>query len=313
EILAALTQRHLLTHFQADAVRKGSGADIVLGQYRLLDLLGQGGMGTVYRAEHLTLRREVAVKVMARAAEGNQRMVNRFYAEARAVARLQHTNLVACFDAGRVRRPGPTPVFRDYFVMELIPGQDLFALIREKGPLLPHRACDLFRQVAEALAEAHRHGLIHRDIKPSNILVTPDWQAKVLDFGLARVPQRNVTEPGTLLGTIGYMAPEQARDPHAVDTRADLFSLGATMYWALTGREPYPETGNPLQDLHRRLPPSPAPVRQVRPEVPAEVSDVVAKLMETDPDHRFPSARSAAATLTGFALWLPTTITFNTD
>jgi response regulator RpfG family c-di-GMP phosphodiesterase len=311
EILAALVQQHLMTPFQADTVRKGAGHELILGQYRLLDLLGQGGMGTVYRAEHLQLRREVAVKVMARAAEGNQRMVNRFYAEARAVARLQHPNIVTCFDAGRIRRPGPTPLYRDYFVMELIHGEDLFALIREKGPLAPHRACDLFRQVADALGEAHRNGLIHRDMKPPNIFVTPDWQAKVLDFGLARVPQSNVTEPGTLLGTVGFMAPEQARDPHAIDSRADLFSLGASMYWALTGREPYPETGNPLQDLHRRMTTTPPPVRQVRPEVPAEVSDVVAKLMHSDPDQRFPSARSVAATLTGFALWLPTTITLS--
>ena len=116
-----------------------------------------------------------------------------------------------------------------------------------------------------------------------------------------------MTEPGTLLGTIGYMAPEQARDPHAVDTRADLFSLGASMYWALTGREPYPETGNTIQDLHRRMTTSATPVRQVRPEVPVEVSDLVGRLMEMDPDQRYPSARAVAATLTGFALWLPTT------
>jgi response regulator RpfG family c-di-GMP phosphodiesterase len=307
EILNALVQRHLLTRFQADAVRKGNGAEIVLAQYRLLDILGQGGMGTVYRAEHFQLRREVAVKVMARAAEGNERMVSRFYAEARAVARLQHPNIVTCFDAGRYQNPGPNPQHSYYFVMELIAGQDLFHLVREKGPLPAHRACELFRQVADALAEAHRHGLIHRDIKPSNILVTPDWQAKVLDFGLARVPTRNVTEPGTLLGTVGYMAPEQARDPHAVDTRADLFSLGASMYWALTGREPYPETGNTIQDLHRRMTTSATPVRQVRPEVPVEVSDLIVRLMEMDPDQRYPSARAVAATLTGFALWLPTT------
>lgn len=313
DILDAMQRRHLLTQFQADAVRKGAGSEIILGQYRLLELLGQGGMGTVYRAEHMHLRREVAVKVMARAAEGNQRMVNRFYAEARAVARLQHPNIVTCFDAGRIRRPGPTPLFRDYFVMELIHGQDLFALVRDKGALPPHRVCDIFRQVAEALGEAHRHGLIHRDMKPPNVLITPDWQAKVLDFGLARVPQKNVTEPGTLLGTVGYMAPEQARDPHAIDSRADLFSLGASMYWALTGREPYPETGNPLQDLHRRLTTLPPSVRQVRPEIPAELSDMVAKLMHSDPDQRFPSARSIAATLTGFALWLPTAITISPE
>lgn len=308
ELLQGLHQRHLLTRFQMEAIQRGNGPDLILGSYRLLDLLGQGGMGTVYRGEHIQLRRLVAVKVMARSAEGSERMVHRFYAEARAVARLQHPNIVSCFDAGRCEREGPTPVYRDYFVMELIPGQDLYTLVRDKGPLSPHRACDLFRQVAEALAEAHRHGLIHRDIKPSNILVTPDWQAKVLDFGLARVPMRNVTEPGTLLGTIGYMAPEQARDPRTVDGRADLFSLGASLYWALTGQEPYPETGHPLQDLHRRLTTSPPPVHQVRPEVPVEVSDLVARLMHTDPDQRFPSARAVASTLSGFCLWLPNTL-----
>jgi response regulator RpfG family c-di-GMP phosphodiesterase len=306
-LLGKLVQKHLLTVFQAEAVRKGWGEDLVLGHYRLLDLCGQGGMGTVYRAEHVRLRRQVALKVMARAVEGNPRLLHRFYAEARAVARLQHPNIVACFDAGRAPRTSPDSPVRDYFVMEFIPGQDLYGLIREKGPLSPHRACDLFRQVAEALGEAHRHGLVHRDIKPSNVLVTPDWQAKVLDFGLARLPaQGNMTEPGTLLGTVGYMAPEQARDPHGVDARADLFSLGATMYWALTGREPYPETGNPVQDLHRRLTTSPPPVRRVRPEIPAEVSDLVARLMDADPDQRYPSARAVATTLHGFALWLPT-------
>jgi response regulator RpfG family c-di-GMP phosphodiesterase len=307
DLLKALSRRHLLTPFQADTVRQGDGEDLILGQYRLLSVLGQGGMGTVYRAEHSQLRREVAVKVMTRLAEGSERLVSRFYAEARAVAKLQHPNIVTCFDVGRCQKPGPTPIFRDYFVMELIVGQDLYHLVREKGPLTPQRACDLFRQVAEALSEAHRHGLIHRDVKPSNIIVAPDWQAKVLDFGLARVPTRNVTEPGTLLGTIGYMAPEQARDPHTVDGRADLFSLGASMYWALTGREPYPETGNTLHDLQVRMTTSATPVRQLRPEVPLEISDLIERLMELDPDRRYPSARAVAATLTGFALWLPVT------
>ncbi|MDB5309398.1 MAG: prkC 8 [Gemmataceae bacterium] len=308
ELLAQLVRRHMLTPFQAEAVRDGGGDDLILGHYRLLDVLGQGGMGTVYRAEHLQLRRQVALKVIARTVEGNPRLLHRFYAEARAVARLQHPNIVTCFDAGRAARTRLGGGSRDYFVMEFIPGEDLYALVREKGPLPPHRACDLFRQVAGALTEAHRHDLVHRDIKPSNVLVTPDWQAKVLDFGLARVPNRNVTEVGTLLGTVGYMAPEQARDPSGVDARADLWSLGATMYWTLTGREPYPETGNPVRDLHRRFSTTPDPVRQVRPEVPAEVSDLVARLMETDPDKRYPSARTVTTALTGFTLWLPTAI-----
>ncbi len=304
-LIDRLVALHIITPFQAEAVRTGRGDDLILGHYRVLDVLGQGGMGTVYRAEHLQLRRQVALKVMARAVEGNPRLLHRFYAEARAVARLQHPNIIACFDAGLASRPGPAGPARDYFVMEFCPGEDLYNLIREKGPLAPHKACDLFRQIADALAEAHKHGLVHRDIKPSNILVTPDWQAKVLDFGLARLPNRNVTEAGTLLGTVGYMAPEQARDPHAVDARADLWSLGATLYWALTGREPYPESGNPVRDLHRRFSTSPDPVRTVRPEVPPEVSDLVARLMDNDPDRRFPSARTVAAALTGFTLWLP--------
>jgi len=309
-LLAKLVRRHLLTKFQADALREGGGEDLILGHYRLLDVLGQGGMGTVYRAEHVNLRRQVALKVMVRAVEANPRLLHRFYSEARAVARLQHPNITACFDAGRdVRRGRGAP--RDYFVMEFIAGQDLFNLVQDGGPLPPYRACHLFRQVADALAEAHRHDLVHRDIKPPNIIITPDWQAKVLDFGLARVPNRNMTEAGTLLGTVGYMAPEQARDPHGVDARADLWSLGATLYWTLTGREPYPETGNTVRDLHRRFTTTPVPVRLIRPEIPAELSDLVVRLMETDPDKRYPSARTVATALAGFSLWLPTVVSAN--
>jgi response regulator RpfG family c-di-GMP phosphodiesterase len=304
-LISRLLHRHLITSFQADAIRQGLADDLILGPYRILDMLGQGGMGMVYRAEHLHLRRQVALKVMLRGTDANSRLLTRFYAEARAVARLQHPNIVACFDAGRAVRTGPAGGTRDYFVMEFINGQDLHWLVREKGPLSAIRACELFRQVAEALSEAHRHGLVHRDIKPSNILVTPDWQAKVLDFGLARLPNRSLTEAGTLLGTLGYMAPEQANDPRSVDARADLWSLGASMYWALTGAEPYPESGNPVRDLHRRFTDSPEPVRKIRPETPVELSDLIAKLMHNDPDQRFPSARTVASALTGFSLWLP--------
>ena len=305
ELVAKLVRMHLLTKFQSAAILEDSGEDLILGNYRLLDVLGEGGMGTVYRAEHLQLRRQVALKLMARAVESNPRLQHRFYSEARAVARLNHPNITTCFDAGRALRSGPGAAPRDYFVMEMISGQDLQSLVAEKGPLPPHRACHLFRQIADALAEAHRHDLVHRDIKPSNVVITPDWQAKVLDFGLARVPNKNMTEAGTLLGTVGYMAPEQARDPHGVDARADLWSLGATLYWTLTGREPYPESGNPIRDLHRRFTTTPDPVRVVRPEVPGELSDLVARLMESDPDKRYASARVVSTALTGFTLWLP--------
>jgi response regulator RpfG family c-di-GMP phosphodiesterase/serine/threonine protein kinase len=301
DFLDKLVENQLLTEFQADSVRGGTEGSIVLGHYRLLEPIGHGGMGTVYRAEHLHLRRLVALKLMNRSVESNSRLLHRFYAEARAVARLQHPNIVACTDAGRHLSPGYPP--RDYFVMELIAGQDLFSLAGSGDPLPVGRVCDLFRQIADALAEAHRLGLVHRDIKPSNILVTPDWQAKLLDFGLALQPQNRMTEPGTLLGTVGYMAPEQARDPHSVDARADLFSVGATMYWALTGCDPYPETGNILQDLTARMTAGPADVRRVRPELPEEVVALIAKLTDPDPDRRYPSARALAAALAGMGRW----------
>ena len=197
DLLDRLVDNHLLTRFQAEKVREGGEGELVLGHYRLLDVIGRGGMGTVYRAEHLHLRRQVAVKVMARTAETNPRLLHRFYGEARAVAKLQHPNIVGCLDAGRHTPPGAGP--RDYYVMELIPGADLQATVAASGPLPPGRACDLFRQIAEALAEAHRFGLVHRDIKPGNILITPDWRAKLLDFGLALRPQNRMTEPGLLL------------------------------------------------------------------------------------------------------------------
>ncbi len=301
-LLTRLIGLRLLTPFQAQAVKEGVEDDLLLGQYRLLEPLGHGGMGTVYRAEHVHLRRQVAIKVMSRGFTSNPRLLHRFYAEARAVAKLQHPNIVGCLDAGRDSRGHAGP--RDYYVMELIPGSDLHETIRARGALPPRRVCELFRQLADALAEAHRIGLVHRDIKPSNIFVTPDWNTKLLDFGLALQPQLRLTEPGTLLGTIGYMAPEQVQTPHLVDARADLFSIGATMFWALTGRPPFAETNNVLADLNARLAAKAVDVRSVRPEVPAALADLVLDLTAPEPDRRPASARAVSGALAGLAKWV---------
>ncbi|MEO2088727.1 MAG: protein kinase [Gemmataceae bacterium] len=306
ELVDQLVRHRLLTGYQAKLIRSGRTADAVLGAYRLLDVLGRGGMGVVYLAEHIHLRRRVAIKITAHAREKNPRMIHRFYAEARAVARLRHPNIVACLDAGRHIGGGHENDGTDYFVMEFVPGYDLDNLIRTQGPLPVQRAAEIFRQIADALAEAHRHGLVHRDLKPSNILVTPEFQAKLLDFGLALNPRHALTEPGTLLGTVGYMAPEQARDPHAVDGRADLFSLGAAMYWTLTGREPYPESGNPLSDLTRRLTTAPPDIRLARPELPVDLAEILSQLLQVDPDKRFPSAAAVATALEPFTRLTPT-------
>ncbi|OWK37728.1 protein kinase domain-containing protein [Fimbriiglobus ruber] len=302
-LLDKLVGRQLLTEFQAQMIRSGQSTDLVVGHYRLLEPLGRGGMGVVYRAEHIHLRRQVAVKLVS-AGHGDHARLHRFYLEARSIARLQHPNIVGCQDAGQHRPPGAREV-RDYYVMELVPGRDLHAFVAENGPVPVHRAAALFRQVADALTEAHRHGLIHRDIKPQNIVVTPDWQAKVLDFGLALHPQLHVTEPGVLLGSVGYMAPEQARDPHRVDVRADLFSLGASLFWALTGKEPFPATGAAIVDLQLRLNAPPPELRAVRPEYPVGLSDLIARLMQPDPDRRLSSAAAVAAALGPFVRWQP--------
>lgn len=305
-LIDSLTRHRLLTGFQAKLVKAGRAKDAILGAYRLLDVLGRGGMGVVYLAEHIHLRRRVAIKITAHAKEKNPRLLHRFYAEARSVARLKHPNIVGCLDAGRhIGGSGHADEGTDFFVMEYVPGYDLDTLIRTQGPLPVPRAAEIFRQVADALSEAHRHGLVHRDLKPSNIIVTPEFQAKLLDFGLALHPRHALTEPGTLLGTVGYMAPEQARDPHAVDGRADLFSLGAALFWTLTGREPYPETGNPISDLSRRLTAPPPDIRLARPELPVDLAEILQQLLQVDPDHRYPSASAVATALEPYTRLTP--------
>jgi response regulator RpfG family c-di-GMP phosphodiesterase len=300
--LKVLVHAQLLTRYQADAIRNGRVNDLLVGQYRLLEPLGRGGTGVVYRADHRHLRTPVAVKVMADTDEDNPRLAARFSLEARAIARLQHPNIVACLDAGRepCRTNGG---YRQYFVMDLVDGDSLFDLVVRRGPLSVPRAAALFRQLADALAEAHRFGLVHRDIKPGNVMVTPDWRVKLLDFGMALHPTGAKTQPGSLLGTLGYMAPEQANNASRVDGRADVFALGATLFFALTGREPFPAGDNPLAELFRRAAAPPPRVRECRPELPSVVDDLVGLLMAPDPDTRPPTAAAVSSALLPFVGW----------
>ncbi len=300
DVLTRLVEHGLLTEYQARRIEAGTTFGLVLGNYRVLDRLGAGGMGIVFRAEHVRMRRQVAIKVLPLSPDQDQRILRRFLTEIRAIAQLQHPNIVGAIDAGETSSSdGAGPVLH-FFVMEYIPGQDLEEYVRENGPLSPAKATDIIHQIASALAEANKHNLVHRDIKPSNIQVTPEGQAKLLDFGLARHFPTGVTEPGTVLGTLDYMAPEQVQDAHTVDIRADLYALGGTLYWALTAQAPFPPKGNLVQELATRLHQQPPSVRAKRPEIPAELDAIIRRLMALSPDDRYATPQAAMRALLPF-------------
>src|SRR5439155_5305911 len=186
ELLGLLVQHGLLTTYQAARIRAGTVFGMVLGSYRVLDRLGAGGMAVVFKAEHVDMRHHVAIKVLPVSPGQDPRLQSRFMAEMRTIARLRHPNIVAAMDAGRLASDNPDQPTLQYLVMEYVPGQDLEEVVRSTGSMKPARACSLVHQIASALAETHKFQLVHRDIKPSNILVTPEDQAKLLDFGLSR-------------------------------------------------------------------------------------------------------------------------------
>ncbi len=291
-LLAKLVDLGLLTEHQAARISAGTTFGLILGNYRVLNRLGAGGMGVVFEAEHIHMRRHVAVKVFSIAGHESSLPLQRFFNEIRTIAQLKHPNIVGAFDAGNVRDANPTSPILHYFVMEYVPGRDLEDRVKTDGPLPPAQACGLAYQVASALAEAHEHQLVHRDIKPSNIMVTAEGQAKLLDFGLARQFRNRVTEPGTILGTVEFMAPEQMYDAGSVDIRADIYALGGVLFWCLTGRTPFVPQENLVQDVSHRLASPPPSLRGLRPEFAPDLDHVIARAMALDPNDRFPTPQT---------------------
>ena len=225
------------------------------GEYDLLEKLGEGGMGVVYKAQHRRMKRFVAVKMIARKATGSPDAVKRFNREVEAVAKLNHPNIVQAYDASE--HDGI-----HYLVMEYIEGKDLAAIVKDRGPMTVHVAVECILQTARGLQYAHDKGIVHRDIKPSNLLVDKDGTMKILDMGLARIAglgdnsdQDRLTGSCEVMGTCDYMAPEQAMDTHHADARADIYSLGCTLYRLLTGQVPYKgETLMQILMAHRESP-----------------------------------------------------------
>jgi serine/threonine protein kinase/DNA-binding beta-propeller fold protein YncE len=294
-----LVRRGWLTTFQANQLRAGRGGELVLGQYVLLDRLGEGGMGEVFKARHTRMGRTVAVKVIRRERLAHPDAVRRFEREVRATAALSHPNIVLAYDADEVNG-------RHILVMEYVEGTDLAQAVLKGGPLPVGRACEYVRQAASGLDHAHRRGLVHRDIKPSNLLLTADGSAvKILDLGLARLAAPgseaeagSLTQEGRGMGTPDYLAPEQALGAHGVDIRADLYSLGCTFYYLLTGRVPFPGESVAGKLLRHQLD-EPEPVERLRPGVPPGVAAVVRRLMAKRPEDRYQTPAEVVAALAG--------------
>ncbi len=295
-ILNQLADSGHLTDFQATTVRAGKSDELVLDDYLIIDEIGRGGMGRVYKARHTVMQREVAVKFTI-ADDSNQEAEDRFRREVEALSKLVHPNIVSALDAGYRND-------RCYLVMEYVQGTDLASHIREHGAMSFEDALSVIIQAAEGLQYVHRHNIIHRDIKPSNLLLTPDRTVKLLDVGLARYGEpihsasadadktdSDLTQPGQIVGTVDYMAPEQAIMSREVTPAADIYSLGCTLFFLLTREPPFPKRGQPILAriiAHREMA---IPLLSQRcQDVPTEFDPIFTKLLAKRPEKRYTDA-----------------------
>lgn len=297
---AALVQAGLLTTYQVDRVLAGTTHGLVLGNYRILDRIGVGGMGVVFVGEHSLMKRRVAVKVLPVDEECPSSLRERFYSEMRVLAELHHPNIVHAYDAGELAAPHPNMPSLIYLVMELVTGGDLDQHVQQNGPCPIAQACDWISQAACGLQESHNHHLVHRDVKPSNLLLNAQGQIKLVDFGLARRFCSRLTHQKDMLGTIQFMAPEQSHDPSAVGGEADIYGLGATFFWLLTGQAPYPDNQSLAESLKTLQEIPPRRLRDLRPDIPAELDRLVQSMLERNPACRPVSALAVMNALSPF-------------
>jgi serine/threonine-protein kinase len=303
-----LVDRGWLTRHQAKQVLRGRAADLTIGDYRVLERLGEGGMGRVYKALHRPTNRVAALKVMKPHLLADPVALKRFRREVTAASQLSHPNIAAVFEALQAEDA-------HFLAMEFVDGTDLTNLVNDGGPVSVSAACEFIRQAALGLGHAHERGLVHRDVKPSNLLVTrsqPAGVVKILDLGLARPLSiedgghqhvSTLTVDGAVVGTPDFMAPEQGKNSHTADFRADLYSLGCTLYYLLTARLPFPE-GTVIDKLVKHQLEDPYPVELIRQDVPAAILPVLQRLMAKKPDDRYQSGAEVAAALSPFCTGL---------
>jgi serine/threonine-protein kinase len=289
-----LVDDEILTVYQARRFLNNKPHGLLVGRYIILDRIGSGSMGRVYKAHHQMMDRIVALKIIAPEIASNEKVVARFQREMKLVGRLDHPNVVRAFDADQIGKVL-------YIVMEYVLGQSLGERLK-KAPIPPAEMFDYGAQAALGLAHAHEQGMVHRDIKPSNMLLTEDRKIKILDLGLGVLMEADTnatfaTADGIAVGTVDYMSPEQALG-REVDGRSDVFSLGCAMFHLMTGKLAFPGD-SPIDRLGRRISAKPVPLTDYLPEVPAAAGRVLDKMMALKPQDRFPSAREAAEALQG--------------
>lgn len=309
EIAQALIQRGLLTSWQAEKLLKAKHRGFFLGKYRLLSLLGKGGMSSVYLAEHVLMRRRCAIKVLPQKRVDDTSYLGRFHREAQAVASLDHPNIVRAYDVDVDRNVEKNAEIH-FLVMEYVDGKSLQDLVEQQATPTAFdfvEAADYIRQAADGLAHAHKAGMVHRDIKPGNLLVDDSGTVRILDLGLARFftegdeESLTVAHDEKVLGTADYLAPEQALDSHNVDARADIYALGCTFYFLLTGHAPFTE-GTLAQRLMAHQTKEPPPIQRDRPDTPAPLVDIINRMMAKQVDDRLQTAAEVAEALSAWLL-----------
>jgi len=292
ELADRLVRDNLLTSFQAKRLLSNRPQGLVVGRYIILDRIGSGSMGRVYKAHHAMMDRIVALKIIAPEIASNERVVARFQREMKLVGRLDHPNVVRAFDADQIHKVL-------YIVMEYVSGRSLADLLK-KRPIPPLEMIDYAAQSALGLAHAHDQGIVHRDIKPSNILLTDERKIKILDLGLGVLMEADTastfaTADGIAVGTVDYMSPEQACG-REVDGRSDLYGLGCSMYHLMTAKLPFPGA-SPIERLGKRISGRHVPITEYLPDLPSSFVRVIDKLLAHKPNERYATAAEAADAL----------------
>jgi len=296
DVARELVKKRKLTRFQAEEAARGRAERLVLGNYLLLERIGAGGMGQVFKARHRRMDREVAIKVLSPDLVRRPGAIARFEREVRAAAKISHPNIITAFDADHAGG-------LHFLVMEYVQGVDLSALVKKQGPLSVSKTLDVALQAAKGLEAAHAAGVVHRDIKPGNLLLDTKGMVKVLDLGLARVGgvgesdgSSDLTNTGSVMGTVDYMAPEQAIDTKHADGRADIYALGCTMHWLLVGKAPYGGETMMAKLLAHREAPIPS-LQSERADVPDGVEALFRRMVAKLPEDRYPTISDLIADL----------------